>query len=64
MAILGQVTVDQLSILSVDADPAASSTPAKLGSIALLDDNTNPRMWIKSGAANNAWSRRLTIRSR
>lgn len=57
MAILGQITVDELLVISVDADPSLSlSVPAPIGSIALLDDDTNGRMWVKSGAANNAWS--------
>lgn len=56
MAILGQITVDEIYILSVDSDPAASSTVAPIGSLATLDDNTNAKIWLKTGAANNAWS--------
>lgn len=56
MAILGQITVDQLAILSVDLDPSSSGVPAKIGSIAILDDNTNGRMWIKSAAADTGWT--------
>lgn len=56
MAILGQITVDELSILSVDADPSVSGVVAAVGSIAMLDDDTNGRIWLKTGAGNTAWS--------
>lgn len=56
MAILGQVTIDEIAIYSVSADPSGDGFPAAIGSIASLDDDTNGRLWIKSGAANTAWS--------
>ncbi len=57
MALLGQLTVDEILIMSVDSDPSLSGgLVAPVGSIATLDDNVNARMWIKSGAANTAWS--------
>lgn len=56
MAVLGQITVDEIYILSVDADPAGSSTPAPIGSIATLDNNTNGIMWLKTGSGDSAWS--------
>jgi hypothetical protein len=56
MAILGQVTIDEIAIYSVSADPSADGFAAAIGSIASLDDDTNGRLWIKSGAGNTAWS--------
>lgn len=56
MAILGQVTVDELSILSVDADPSSSGVVASIGSLAMLDDQANGKIWVKSGAGSTAWS--------
>lgn len=56
MAILGQLTLDQLSILSVDTDPSVSGVQARLGSLALLDNQTLGTMWVKSAAADTGWT--------
>jgi len=56
MAILGQITIDEIGIFSVNADPSISGFVAPIGSIATLDDNMNGRLWIKSGASDTAWS--------
>lgn len=56
MAILGVETLNELLQLSVDTDPSAAGAAAPIGSIALLDDKTNGKMWLKTGAADTAWS--------
>jgi len=56
MAILGQVTIDEISIYSIDSDPSVSGFVAPIGSMALLDDDVNARMWLKTGSGNTAWS--------
>lgn len=56
MAILGQISVDQLQILTVDTDPSVSGVSANIGSIAMLDNGVLGQMWVKSGAGNTAWS--------
>ena len=56
MAIIGQLTLDQVSILEVDADPSGTATAAPIGSIATLYDGVNGRLWIKTAAANTSWS--------
>lgn len=56
MAVIGQITVDQISIYEVDADPSVGGIPATIGSIASLYDGTNSRIWIKSGATDTGWS--------
>lgn len=56
MAILGQITIDELTILSVDADPSASGVAASIGSLAMIDNQTDGKIWIKSGAASTAWT--------
>lgn len=55
MAILGQITLDELAILSVDADPSISGVTAPIGSMALLDNNVNGAMWLKTGAGDTGW---------
>lgn len=56
MAIIGQLTLDQVSILEVDSDPSVGGVSAPIGSIATLYDTVNGRLWIKSGGADTAWS--------
>lgn len=56
MAITGQLTLNEILIIEVDADPSVGGVSAPIGSIALLDDNTNGRMWIKSGATDTSWA--------
>lgn len=57
MAIIGQITLDQVSIFEVDTDPSlGGGTTASIGSMATLYDGANGRLWIKSGAGDTAWS--------
>lgn len=56
MAILGQITLDELAVYSVSADPSVDGFTSSIGSIALLDDDINCKMWIKSGSGNTAWN--------
>jgi hypothetical protein len=53
----GQLTLNEISIIEVDSDPSLSGGLAgAIGSIALLDDKTDGKMWIKSGSGATAWS--------
>lgn len=61
MAIIGQLTLDQIAILEVDADPTSSGVPAPIGSIAAIYDGVNARLWVKSGAPDNGWTPMLRL---
>lgn len=56
MAILGQITVDEILIISVDQSPVTSGILAPIGSLAILDDDTNANMWLKTGGTNTDWT--------
>lgn len=56
MAITGQITLDQISIYEVDADPSASGFSSPIGAIASLYDGVNGKLWLKTGTADTAWS--------
>lgn len=59
MAILGRITVDELMILTVDTDPTVSGVAAPVGSLALIDNGTSARVWVKTGAADSGWTQQL-----
>jgi hypothetical protein len=59
MAILGRVTVDELLIITVDTDPTVANVSAPVGSIALIDNGTSARIWVKTGSADSAWTQQL-----
>jgi hypothetical protein len=55
--VTGQSTLNQLSLIEVDADPAAAAgTPAPIGSIAFFNSGTIGSTYIKVGAADTAWN--------
>jgi hypothetical protein len=55
--ITGQTTLNQLLMIEVDADPAASAgTAAPIGSIAFFNSGSIGSTYIKVGAANTAWN--------
>jgi len=55
--ITGQITINQLSMLEVDADPAAAAgTVAPIGSVAYFNSGSIGSTYIKVGAANTAWN--------
>ena len=56
--IIGLITVNSKQVLEVDADPSATlGTPAPIGSLAMYDTGTIGSVYIKTGAADTAWSR-------
>lgn len=60
--ILGLVTVNDKQVLEVDAIPSAlSGTSASLGSIALYSDGSTANLYLKTGAADTAWTPVSTI---
>jgi hypothetical protein len=55
--VTGQITLNQLSLLEVDADPAvAAGTPAPIGSRAFFNSGTIGTSYLKVGAADTAWN--------
>jgi hypothetical protein len=57
MAQIGGITVDELSIIEVDADPSIAGLSAEVSSLALLRGGSAGKMWVKTGSSNTAWSR-------
>lgn len=56
MALKGQITIDETFILEVDADPSIDGVDAPLSSIALIDNNVNGKIWIKTSASSTGWT--------
>lgn len=56
MAIVGSITIGELQILEVDADPTIAGLSAPLSSIAMIYGSVSGDVWVKTGAANNAWT--------
>jgi hypothetical protein len=56
VAILGQLTLNEILLLEVDADPSTSGVVAPIGSLAILDDSVTGKLWVKSGAGDTTWS--------
>lgn len=55
--VTGLITVNGKEIIEVDADPSAGGgTPAPIGSLAMFDDSGVGRLYLKTGAADTAWS--------
>ena len=60
MAIKGQLTLDELNIIEVNADPSVGGQGvfAPVGSIALLDDDVDTAgLWLKATTADTGWYR-------
>lgn len=57
MALKATITVNEVSLLEVDADPAtAGGIAAAVGSIAVLSNGSSGNFWVKTGAGNTAWN--------
>lgn len=56
MAISSQLTLGEISLLTVDADPSLTGVSAPIGSISILDDKVNSKIWIKTGSTDTSWS--------
>jgi hypothetical protein len=55
--VTGQLTLNQLSVLEVDADPSAGGgTPAPIGSFAYFNNGTIGVSYVKVGSSNTAWN--------
>jgi hypothetical protein len=62
--ITGLITVNEKQILEVDADPSGGSgAAASIGSLALYSNGSNATTFIKSGAADTAWTALSTVTS-
>lgn len=56
--IIGLITVNGKEVIEVDAPPAdGAGTPANIGSIAMYDSGSLGSAYLKTGAADTAWSR-------
>lgn len=53
MAVLGAITLNEITLFEVDGDPRVSPVPAPIGSFA-YETNTG-RTFTKTGAADTAW---------
>jgi len=58
MAIQGSVTLNEILILEIDADPTVTATVAPLGSFASMDNGSG--MYVKTGAGDTAWTKLST----
>jgi len=57
MAIKGEITLDEIVIASVDADPStAGGISLPPGSFALLDDDVGAKAWLKTGVTATDWT--------
>jgi len=57
-SITGLITVNSKQILEVDADPSAGGgTAAPIGSLAMYDSGVLGELYIKTGAADTAWTK-------
>lgn len=61
MAIIGQLTLDQVTILEVDSDPTSSGVAAAIGSLATIYDGVNGRLWIKTASGDTGWTPMLRL---
>jgi hypothetical protein len=60
--ITGLLTVNGKQVIEVDANPASfSGTEASIGSIALFDDGSVGSLYVKTGAADTAWTQISTF---
>ena len=55
MAIKGSITLDEIFIIEVDADPTVDGVDAPISSIALLDSPSDYGMWLKVGSSPTDW---------
>lgn len=56
MAAIDSITLGNLNIIEVDADPTISGVSAVIGSVAILNDGSNANTWSKIGAGDTDWS--------
>lgn len=56
--ITGLITINEKEIIEVDGVPSASlGTPAPMGSLAMYDTGSVGELYLKTGAANTAWTK-------
>jgi hypothetical protein len=54
--VLGQLTIGELQILEIDADPSIGGLAAPLSSVAMLFGSGTGNVWVKTGTSNTAWT--------
>lgn len=59
MAMKAQITVNETLIIEVDQDPSIDGVDAPLSSVAVIDNSSDGRMWIKTSASNTGWTEML-----
>ena len=55
--VLGLITVNSKQVLEVDDEPNILGVVAPIGSMAMYDSGTVGSLWVKTGAADDAWQR-------
>jgi len=56
MALGGSITLNEITIAEVTADPSVSGIDLPIGSFALLNDGMGGKAWIKFGALGTDWA--------
>ncbi len=56
MVLKAQITVNETLIVEVDEDPSLSGVEAPLSSVAMIDNDSDGRMWIKTSALDTGWT--------
>jgi hypothetical protein len=54
--VLGQLTIGELQILEIDADPSIGGLAAPLSSVAMLYGSGTGNVWVKTGTSDTAWT--------
>jgi hypothetical protein len=53
---LGEILINQTSIIEVDSDPSINGISASLSSIAVLNNGSGSKIWIKTTNLDTGWS--------
>lgn len=56
MAVEGSITLNELTVAEVDADPSVSGVDLPIGSLATLGDGVTGRCWVKTGPLGTDWT--------
>jgi hypothetical protein len=57
MTLKGFISIDELYLVEVDADPTVSSVTAPLSSLAIMNNGgVSSGLWVKTGTADTAWT--------
>lgn len=54
MGVKGELSLNHLTLLEVDADPTVDPVSAEIGSLAITDTG---RVWVKTGTGDSDWQK-------